>query len=55
MSRMLTAVVLAIAPTGLTGCGIHAGDTHFSFSLGRFSLGREADSAFEWSGQIDEG
>ena len=50
MSRMLTAVVLAIALTGLTGCGIHAGDTHFSFSLGR-----EADSAFEWSGQIDEG
>ena len=50
MSRMLTAVVLAIALTGLTGCGIHAGDTHFSFSLGR-----ESDSAFEWSGQAGEG
>ena len=50
MSRMLTAVVFAIALTGLTGCGIHAGETSFSFSLGR-----EADSAFEWSGQVGEG
>ena len=50
MSRMLTAVVLAIAVTGLTGCGIHGGETHFSFSLGH-----EADSAFEWSGQVGEG
>ena len=50
MSRMLTAVILAIALTGLTGCGIHAGETSFSFSLGR-----EADSAFEWSGQVGEG
>ena len=50
MSRILTAVVLAIAVTGLTGCGIHGGETHFSFSLGH-----EADSAFEWSGQFGEG
>ncbi len=50
MSRILTAVVLAIALIGLTGCGIHAGETHFSVRLGR-----EADSAFEWSGQIGEG
>ena len=50
MSRLLTAVVLAIALTGLTGCGIQAGDTSFSLNLGR-----EADSAFEWSGQVGEG
>lgn len=50
MSRMLTAVVLAIALTGLAGCGIHGGETHFSFSLGR-----EAESTFEWSGQVGEG
>ena len=50
MSRVLTAVVLAIALTGLIGCGIHAGETGFSFSLGR-----EADSTFEWSGQVAEG
>ncbi|HJN45319.1 MAG: DUF4097 family beta strand repeat-containing protein [Vicinamibacterales bacterium] len=47
MSRVTTAVVLTIALTGLTGCGIHAGETSFS-------LGREADSTFEWSGQVDE-
>ena len=46
---MLTAVVLAIALTGLTGCGIHSGETHFGFNLGR-----EAESAFEWSGQVGE-
>ena len=50
MSRMLTAVVLAIALTGLTGCGIHAGETSFGFNLGR-----EADTAFEWSGRVGEG
>ncbi len=50
MSRMLTAVVFAIALTGLTGCGIHAGENSFSFRLGH-----EADSAFEWSGHVDEG
>ena len=31
MSRVLTAVVVAIALTGLTGCGIHAGENSFSF------------------------
>ena len=50
MSRVLTIVVFAIALTGLTGCGIHAGETGISFSLGR-----EADSTFEWSGQVAEG
>ena len=34
MSRVLTIVVFAIALTGLTGCGIHAGETGISFSLG---------------------
>lgn len=50
MSRVLTTVVLVTALTGLTGCGIHAGESSFSFSLGR-----EAESAFEWSGQVAEG
>ena len=50
MSRMLTAVVVAIALTGLAGCGIQAGETSFSLSLGR-----EADSRFEWTGQVGEG
>ena len=50
MSRMLTAVVLAIALTGLTGCDIQAGGTSFSVNLGR-----EAESAFEWSGPIGNG
>ena len=50
MSRVLTAFVLAIALTGLTGCGIQAGGTSFGLSLGR-----EADSTFEWSGQVGEG
>jgi hypothetical protein len=47
---MLTAVVLAIALTGLTGRGIQAGETSF-----RVNLGHEAESAFEWSGQVGEG
>ena len=50
MSRVLTAVVLAIPLTGLTGCGIQAGEASFSFSLGR-----KADSDFEWSRQIGKG
>ena len=50
MSRVCTAVVLTIALTGLTGCGIHAGENSFSFRLGH-----EAESAFEWSGQVADG
>ena len=50
MSRVSTAVVLTIALTGLAGCGIHAGENSFSFSLGR-----EAESTFEWSGQVADG
>ena len=50
MFRVLTGVVFAIALTGLTGCGIQAGGTSFSFNLGR-----EADSAFEWNGAVGEG
>ena len=50
MSRVLTTVVLAIALTGLTGCGIQAGETSFSFRLGR-----EAESTFQWSGRVAEG
>jgi hypothetical protein len=50
MYRVMTAVVLAIALTGLAGCGIQAGETSFSLNLGR-----EADSTFEWTGQVAEG
>ncbi len=50
MSRVCTAVVLTIALTGLTGCGIQAGNNGFSLNLGR-----EADSAFDWSGQVADG
>ena len=50
MSRVCIALVVGVSLIGLTGCGIHAGETSFSFSLGR-----EADSTFEWSGQVDEG
>ena len=50
MSRVSIAVVLTIALTGLAGCGIHAGENSFSFSLGR-----EAESTFEWSGQVADG
>ena len=50
MPRAFTAVVLAIALTGVSGCGIRAGETSFSLKLGR-----EADSTFDWSGQVAEG
>ena len=48
MPRVLTVVVLTIALAGLTGCGIQAGENSFS-------LGREAESTFDWSGQVADG
>ena len=50
MSRVLTTVVVAIALAGLTGCDMQANGSSFSLSLGR-----EAGSAFEWSGLVGEG
>ncbi len=50
MFRAFTAVVMTVALFGLTGCGIHAGETGLSLNFGR-----EADSRFEWSGQFAEG
>jgi hypothetical protein len=50
MLRVMPATVLVLALTGLAGCGIHAGESGFSFSLGR-----EAESAFEWSGDVADG
>jgi hypothetical protein len=41
---------MTVALVGLAGCGIHAGETGLSLNFGR-----EADSLFEWSGQLAEG
>lgn len=51
MSRIATALVLALAVVGLAGCGLHAGEHGFELNLTQ----READSTFEWSGAVADG